>query len=410
MAAPAFRRRLIAAAMLIALPFVTWYVWVCLRFFDGAFVAPWSASSTVDAGRLVPTLTAVSIYAGWWLLQISLHVMLPARVCDGPAASAGCALRYRLNGLLSFLATAVIVVVIARSGVLTPGVLCDEFGPLLVTANLAAFALAAWAHWRGRLRAAAARRGLLEDYLYGLELNPRVGGVDLKFFCESRPSLLFLVVVNASLAARQYELHGSVTTPMLLVNAFQLLYVADFFVHEGALLTTWDIKHERFGWMLCWGCLVWVPFMFSLQAQYLVTHTHDLPPLAVAGISALNFAGYTIFRSANLQKHRFRCDPSRAVSGRPPDYIRTAAGPLLLTSGWWGRARHANYLGDLLMGLAWCLPAGFRHPLPYFYIVYFVVLLVHRERRDHALCLQKYGSDWEDYCRKVPWRIVPGLY
>ena len=62
------------------------------------------------------------------------------------------------------------------------------------------------------------------------------------------------------------------------------------------------------------------------------------------------------------------------------------------------------------MGLAWCLPTGFAHPLPYFYFVYFVILLVHRERRDHAMCLQKYGDRWEAYCRKVPWRIVPGLY
>jgi Delta14-sterol reductase len=38
-----------------------------------------------------------------------------------------------------------------------------------------------------------------------------------------------------------------------------------------------------------------------------------------------------------------------------------------------------NYLGDLLMALAWCLPALFLHPLPYFYFVYFLILLVHRE-------------------------------
>lgn len=45
-----------------------------------------------------------------------------------------------------------------------------------------------------------------------------------------------------------------------------------------------------------------------------------------------------------------------------------------------------------------------------FYFMYFVILLVHRERRDYVMCLQKYGRDWEAYCRKVRWRIVPGLY
>jgi hypothetical protein len=43
-------------------------------------------------------------------------------------------------------------------------------------------------------------------------------------------------------------------------------------------------------------------------------------------------------------------------------------------------------------------------------MVYFVILLLHRERRDHVHCLKKYGPDWEEYCKKVRWRIVPYLY
>ena len=62
------------------------------------------------------------------------------------------------------------------------------------------------------------------------------------------------------------------------------------------------------------------------------------------------------------------------------------------------------------MGLAWCLPAGFAHPLPYFYIFYFTILLVHREWRDNTTCRDKYGTDWDTYCAKVRWRIVPGIY
>src|SRR5206468_1240467 len=152
--------------------------------------------------------------------------------------------------------------------------------------------------------------------------------------------------------------HGTVTTAMLLVNAFQFLYIADYFWHEEAILTTWDIKHEKFGWMLAWGDLVWVPFTYTIQAYYLVDHTHALSPAAAAGIVALNMAGYAIFRASNIQKHRFRRDPTRPVWGRPPEYIRTAVGSLLLTSGWWGIARHLNYLGDLAIALAWGGMAG----------------------------------------------------
>ena len=46
----------------------------------------------------------------------------------------------------------------------------------------------------------------------------------------------------------------------------------------------------------------------------------------------------------------------------------------------------------------------------YFYIVYFGVLLVHREMRDEEKCRRKYGKDWDRYCEKVRWRILPGIY
>ena len=46
----------------------------------------------------------------------------------------------------------------------------------------------------------------------------------------------------------------------------------------------------------------------------------------------------------------------------------------------------------------------------YFYIVYFAILLIHRERRDEEKCKAKYGADWDEYCRRVPWRIVPYIY
>jgi protein-S-isoprenylcysteine O-methyltransferase Ste14 len=46
----------------------------------------------------------------------------------------------------------------------------------------------------------------------------------------------------------------------------------------------------------------------------------------------------------------------------------------------------------------------------YFFMVYFAVLLVHRERRDEEKCRRKYGKDWERYCEVVPWRIVPYVY
>jgi protein-S-isoprenylcysteine O-methyltransferase Ste14 len=222
--------------------------------------------------------------------------------------------------------------------------------------------------------------------------------------------MILWVLIDLSLAAQQHAVHGSISPAMAIVCFFQVLYVADYFWFEDAILTTWDVKHEPFGWMLGWGCLVWVPFTYSLQPLYLVSHPAPLPGWALAGVVALNALGFWIFRSSNLQKHRFRSDPKREIWGEKPESLKTESGGRLLLSGWWGLSRHANYLGDWLMGVAWSLPCGFARLLPWFYPIYFAILLVHRERRDARHCAAKYGADWEAYTARVPWRIVPWIY
>ena len=63
------------------------------------------------------------------------------------------------------------------------------------------------------------------------------------------------------------------------------------------------------------------------------------------------------------------------------------------------------------MGISWCLPVGFDSgPIPYFYAIYFAILLVHREMRDEESCRRKYNKDYDKYCQLVPYRIIPYVY
>ena len=90
--------------------------------------------------------------------------------------------------------------------------------------------------------------------------------------------------------------------------------------------------------------------------------------------------------------------------------LTTQRGTELLVSGWWGRARKINYTGDWLLGLAFCLPAGFDDVVPYFYSTYFAFLLLHRAMRDDHACRAKYGADWDRYVAAVPALLIPGLF
>ena len=94
-------------------------------------------------------------------------------------------------------------------------------------------------------------------------------------------------------------------------------------------------------------------------------------------------------------------------------------------------------MGDWIMSWSYCLPtafagyavhksvltgeqvvdqgpdgeaAGWATPITYFFMLYFAVLLIHRERRDDEKCHRKYGADWEEYRRQVKWKILPYIY
>lgn len=420
-----FLRGLLSLVGMIALPLLVYYLWFCVEKHQGQLFLPEPGDLGLIFGTL-PTTTSLLIFGGWLLLQALLQVAVPGRWREGVALADGTRLRYKMNGLASFSLSLGLLILAVQLEWFDPKFLFElggaEFGALITTVNLFAFLFSLFLYFFGKRKYPAEQRTgrFFYDYFLGTSLNPRVGSFDFKFFLESRPGLIGWIAINYILAVQQYhELEGHITVSMYLVFAFQFLYVADYFWHEEAILTTWDIRHEKLGWMLVWGDLVWVPFTYTLQAYYLVAHSRslpfgekpdDLPWWGTAGIVLLNLLGYVIFRGANWQKHRFRIDPEAPIWGKKPECITTQHGSLLLVSGWWGIARHLNYLGDLMMALAWCLPCLFASPLPYFYFVYFLILLIHRERRDHNQCRQKYGADWDAYCQRVRWRIVPYVY
>ncbi|THH31180.1 hypothetical protein EUX98_g2997 [Antrodiella citrinella] len=375
---------------------------------------------------------ATGLYFAWYAFCVVAWALLPGDWVEGSTMRSGEKKSYKINAFSTFLlALGLTAGVIWRFGFQSFTFIYEKWVGFttasVVMSVLQAFLVYAMSFRSGALLALGGNSGnFIYDWFIGRELNPSFGSFDIKSFNELRPGLILWVLIDISMACEQaVRRGGSITDSMWLVLIFQGWYVADGLYNEPAILTTMDITTDGFGYMLSVGDLAWVPFVYSLQARYLVFNQVELGTAWTTAIILVNLTGYFIFRGANGEKNDFR-------NGKNPKnlkFMTTESGSKLLISGWWGFSRHPNYLyvaaallhvlfgltfflssGDLLMATAWSLTTSFNTPLTYFYPIYFTVLLIHRQMRDEENCVKKYGADWEKYKKVVPWRILPYVY
>lgn len=393
---------------------------------DMSKVAAQLPQSWAEAAAVAFNGKCWAAYLAWFFTLAVVDIYAPGKDVEGVPLRDGTVLPYRINGRFMVLGLAVLLA--ARVWALPTHYVPELeflhlhqmeltcvtiiFSFVLATAVYAAsFVPLRKPNGKGTHERILSVNGNLGNAVYdwfiGRELNPRIGPWDIKLYCELRPGLLLLLLIDVACIHHQYHAMGRVSDSLVLVTLLQTLYIFDGVLNEEGCLTMIDVVTDGFGFMLAFGDLAWVPWLYSLQCRYLALpqNTVDLGWAKTLAIAALSGVGYYIFSSANQQKSDFKqgkLDHMHSIS--------TPSGLRLLVDGWWGLAQHINYFGDWLIGWLWCLPTGTQTPLTYFYVVYFATLLVHRQVRDDAKCLAKYGAAWTKYTAAVPYKIVPYIY
>lgn len=353
------------------------------------------------------------LFAAWivYLLILGLHLVIPARQVDGYVRDAsGRPLRYRLNGLRVF------------------GVVVGAWGLAGWQGWLAFDALWIW-RWESLagacvlgllftfavvLGAPPTGRGLAADLFLGRWENPQwLGGrVDAKMLLYLVGAVMLELNV-LSFAAHHLSVYPEDPSPgvVLYVGMFSF-FVAEYLYFEEVHLYTYDFFAERVGFKLGWGCLTFYPFFYGVGLWSAAAEPNPHAPVLLLGLSVgLFFGGWSLARGANLQKFLFKTRPGAKLLGIVPTEVVTDGRHQLLVSGFWGVSRHVNYLGEIGMALGLCLVLGRPgDPFPWLYPLYYVLLLVPRQIDDDRRCAAKYGPLWNEYRRRVPWRIVPRVY
>lgn len=366
--------------------------------------------------------TAWIMLGGFVAAQMLFLRFLPGKIAFGPVSPAGNVPSYKANGPLAFFLTIFLFLFSSfYLGLFSPTIIYDHFFELLGALNLFSLAfcllLLVKGYYMPSSKDAGGTGNLIFDYYWGTELYPKLFGSDIKQLVNCRLGMMFWPIFIVSFAAKEAALHG-LSDSMAVSVALQLIYIAKFFFWETGYLRSLDVMHDRSGFYICWGLLVWVPGIYTSQALYLVNHPVHLGWALSCIIFFFGVAAILINYLADRQRQVVRATNGEClVWGQKPKLIKgqyeTELGErkenYLLASGWWGISRHFHYVPELIASFAWSVPALFTHFLPYFYVVYLFILLVERAFRDDRRCREKYGKSWDAYCEKVPYKIIPPI-
>ncbi len=415
---------LVPLLLLVFSPPFAVVLWVIITFYDGSVLAALSSPPGQLLAKIpMPSGAAAGLLLGWLGFQLLLLRLLPGKRHLGPITPRGNRPEYRLNGVAAFIVTHVVWFAATGLGLFSGTIVYDHFGELLVTASTFALVLCGWLYVKGLRFPSSTDAGgtgnFLWDFYWGTELHPRLLGVELKQLFNCRFAMMGWSIILLSYAAAQVEEHGHLSTSMMVCVGLQVVYIFKFFVWEGGYFNSLDIMHDRFGFYICWGVCAWLPIVYTIAGLYLVDHPRELGGFGAIALFAAGVAAIRINYAADEQRQRVRATAGETkIWGRRPELIRATYTPadgqprenLLLVSGWWGVARHFHYVPELALALAWTIPVGFDRLLPWFYLFFLMILLTHRALRDDERCARKYGPAWDEYRKRVPWRMLPGVF
>ncbi|PTU23574.1 hypothetical protein P175DRAFT_0508234 [Aspergillus ochraceoroseus IBT 24754] len=427
----------LGVSMLMAgFPLLMYYMYIGATFYDGKFPVPRPGESIaaflyhlVDLvyTHAFPHRKAWLIYWTFLVLEGLGYLYLPGVYRKGKPLPHlnGRQLDYYCSAVWSWYVTIALALLLHVSGMFRLDTLINEFGPLMSVAICSGFLVSIVAYVSALARGAQHRMtgSPVYDFFMGAELNPRLfKWIDMKMFFEVRIPWFILFLLTLGTALKQWEDLGYVSGEVFFMLLAHFLYANACSKAEDLIIPTWDMFYEKWGFMLIFWNLAGVPMSYCHGTLFLANHhpsTYSWNSTVLALWAAAYVFVYWVWDTCNSQKNIFRAEERGASVDRTtfpqlpwkaiknPKTIRAKDGKFILCDGWYGIARKIHYTCDWFFAFSWGMITGFQSPFPWFYSVFFTVMIIHRARRDIEQCRKKYGEAWVEYERKVPYLFIP---
>ena len=369
-----------------------------------------------------PNLTGAIIFAIFMVYGF-LSIKLSKKHFTGPTNVDGVTPEYAANGFEFWTLSVFLTTLLAAVFPSVPKIFSENFIPFIMVANIFGLLFVSYLYIRGKDtyhdKKNDEREGssTLFKFLRGLEFHPKLFGVDIKQWTNCRYGMISWQIIILLFMYYYFQKNGF-NNAIFVTVLLQSIYIGKFFFWETGYFNTLDITLDRAGYYICWGCLVFLPALYTYTTYFLINRSPNIS----WKVSLLIFllGGYFTYKNYEVdrQKEIFKRDKENSViDGKKAEYLDVKyerdgkiVDSKLLLSGHWGFSRHTNYTYEILTSGMWSA-VGYQYgPIPFMYLLYIIILLVHRIYRDEAKCSKKYGKYWKEYCKLVLYRLVKGIY
>jgi len=369
-----------------------------------------------------PNLTGAIIFAIFMVYGF-LSIKLSKKRFTGPTNVDGVTPEYAANGFEFWTLSVFLTTLLAAVFPSVPKIFSENFIPFIMVANIFGLLFVSYLYIRGKDTYHDKKNDEWEEsstlfkFLRGLEFHPKLFGVDIKQWTNCRYGMISWQIIILLFMYYYFQKNGF-NNAIFVTVLLQSIYIGKFFFWETGYFNTLDITLDRAGYYICWGCLVFLPALYTYTTYFLINRSPNIS----WKVSLLIFLLGVYFTYKNYevdrQKEIFKRDKENSIiDGKKAEYLDVKyerdgkiVDSKLLLSGHWGFSRHTNYTYEILTSGMWSA-VGYQYgPVPFMYLLYIIILLVHRIYRDETKCSKKYGKYWKEYCKRVPYRLVKGIY